>query len=278
MSRVETIGNVATLCLGDCKDILPTLDPVDAIITSPPYAQQRDYGKRIESWGDLMAPLAMVPAHETTQVFINLGLVHRDGEVWEYWEPFKRAMGAAGWRFFGWYVWDQGDGLPGNWNGRLAPCHEFIFHFNKAPIQPAKWLPTKFRRDPGGGLRKPDGTIEPLSSPDKSRQPFKIPDSVIRIYREMNRTGIEAKHPAIYPVALPEYIARTFTQEGQIILDPFMGSGTTGVAAIKLGRQFVGIEIEPKYFEIARKRIESASRQPDMFIKPPPPKQEAMDL
>ncbi len=63
---------------------------------------------------------------------------------------------------------------------------------------------------------------------------------------------------------------------GDKILDPFMGSGTTGVAAVKLGRKFIGIEIEPKYFDIACRRISDASKQPDMFIERPNPKQEAM--
>ena len=63
----------------------------------------------------------------------------------------------------------------------------------------------------------------------------------------------------------------------ETILDPFMGSGTTGVAAVKLGRKFIGIEIEPKYFDIACRRISEALKQPDMFIeKPKPAVQEAL--
>ena len=62
------------------------------------------------------------------------------------------------------------------------------------------------------------------------------------------------------------------------ILDPFMGSGTTGVACVKLGRKFIGIEIEPKYFDIACRRIESAYAQPDLFIEPPRPKPEQLSF
>lgn len=66
---------------------------------------------------------------------------------------------------------------------------------------------------------------------------------------------------------------------GETVLDPFMGSGTTGVACANLGRKFIGIEIEPKYFDIACRRIEKAYKQPDFFIeKPAPAKQEALDL
>ena len=66
-------------------------------------------------------------------------------------------------------------------------------------------------------------------------------------------------------------------EEAETILDPFMGSGTTGVAAVKMGRKFIGIEIEPKYFDIACRRIQAALDAPDMFVEPPKPaKQEAM--
>ena len=60
-----------------------------------------------------------------------------------------------------------------------------------------------------------------------------------------------------------------FTNHGQTILDPFMGSGTTGVACAKLGRKFIGIELKPKYFDIACERIEAAYKQPDLFVEPP---------
>jgi site-specific DNA-methyltransferase (adenine-specific) len=76
-------------------------------------------------------------------------------------------------------------------------------------------------------------------------------------------------HPTQKPVAVMEWALRQTTEPGQTILDPFMGSGTTGVAAVKLGRRFIGIEVEPKYYEIALKRIEAATRQPDLFIEQP---------
>ena len=84
-------------------------------------------------------------------------------------------------------------------------------------------------------------------------------------------------HPTQKPVAVMEWCLKQATQVGDLVLDPFMGSGTTGVACAKLGRKFIGIEIEPKYFEIACRRIEAAYKQPDMFIaRPEPAKQEAL--
>lgn len=84
----------------------------------------------------------------------------------------------------------------------------------------------------------------------------------------------KAAHPTQKPVALMEWLLGA---GGETVLDPFMGSGTTGVACVKLGRKFIGIEIEPKYFDIACKRISEALKQPDFFVeKPKPAKQEAL--
>jgi hypothetical protein len=85
-------------------------------------------------------------------------------------------------------------------------------------------------------------------------------------------------HPHQKPVSLCETLLQKLPSEC-IILDPFMGSGTTGVAAVKLGRKFIGIEIEPKYFDIACKRIQAALDAPDMFMEAPKPaKQEIFEI
>jgi len=81
--------------------------------------------------------------------------------------------------------------------------------------------------------------------------------------------GEDNTHPTVKPQELMKYLCRLVTPVGGTVLDPFMGSGTTGVACAKMGRKFIGIELEPKYFDIACKRIEQAYDQPDMFIEPP---------
>lgn len=281
MIRTETIGNHATLYLGDCRDILPTLGAVDVAVTSPPYDQQRDYGSKIGDWRELMGGVAdglSGALGERGQALVNLGLVHRDGRVIRYWDPFVQAMEANDWRLFGWYVWDQMSGMMGDWNGRLAPSHEFIFHFNRAARAVNKTKPTLGGRIHSGNLRQADGTSKLKSHDGKPVQPTKIPDSVIRTVRETT-TGFTAEHPARFPEAFARELIAPFSDPGETILDPFMGSGTTGVAAVKLGRQFVGIEMEPKYFDIACRRIREATSQPDLFIAAPTPiKQEIMDL
>ncbi len=86
----------------------------------------------------------------------------------------------------------------------------------------------------------------------------------------------ERNHPNEKPLDVMERVIETHSNVGDLILDPFMGSGTTGVAAVKLGRKFTGIEIEPKYFDIACRRISDALARPNLFVEPPKPsKQES---
>ena len=152
------------LCCGDATDAASVArlmqgEQATLMFTSPPYAQLRDYGaakEKVHDWDALMQGVfAEAPVTPDAQVLVNLGLVHRDSEWQPYWEGWVEWMRASGWRRFGWYVWDQGPGLPGDWNGRLAPSHEFIFHFNRAPRKPHKTVPSKHAGETlgGGGLR-----------------------------------------------------------------------------------------------------------------------------
>jgi DNA modification methylase len=280
VTRIERIGD-AVLYLGDCREIRGAIGYVDAVVTSPPYGQQREYGDAslVSDWRGLVSgALAELPDDGKTQVLVNLGLVHREGSVVPYWEPFIRDMKDAGWRHFGWYVWDQMSGMPGDWNGRLAPSFEFVFHFNRAATFVNKTKPTTtVGRQHSGGIRQKNGSIKIKSHDGKAIQPTKIPDSVIRCVRETSH-GADAEHPARFPVKFAMELVEPFTLPGETVMDPFMGSGTTGVACVKLGRKFIGIEIEPKYFEIACKRIEQAYAQPDFFVEAPQPKAEQLNL
>jgi DNA modification methylase len=265
----ETLAEGVELYLGDCRKILPTLAPVDLVFTSPPYGQQRDYGNKITDWRSLVcAAMVLGPNHDATQVLVNLGLIHRDGEVVPYWQDLISDMRDAGWRHFGWYVWDQIAGMTGDWNGRLSPSFEFVFHFNRNARRVNKTKPTKGGVQHGPGLKRIDGTAADGKTHAGSQvQPYKIPDSIIRAPRETRGGVPEAEHPARFPVAFACELIAPFSDEGETILDPFMGSGTTGVAAVNLGRKFIGIEIEPKYFDIACKRISDALRQGDLFLE-----------
>lgn len=225
--------------------------------TSPPYMDQREYGGLETGWDELMESVfANLPMDDGGQVLVNLGLVHRDNEWVPYWDKWIEYMRIKGWRRFGWYVWDQGSGLPGDWSGRLAPSHEFIFHFNKTAVRPAKHVDTKpeyQKKKPAGSksMRRRDGTVGTIHSPDKTGQRHKIPDSILRITREMGNGIARQNHPAIFPVSLAEFVIRSWSGD---VYDPFLGSGTTLIAAHQLNRRCYGIEIEPRYVDVTLKR------------------------
>ncbi len=96
---------------------------------------------------------------------------------------------------------------------------------------------------------------------------------------DLSPVGLKKQHPTQKPLALMKWCIGRLPSDAQTILDPFMGSGTTGVACAKMGRKFIGIELEPKYFDIACQRIEDAYAQPDLFVAPPEkPTQGGLDL
>ena len=101
-------------------------------------------------------------------------------------------------------------------------------------------------------------------------------DAVVRVF-DAPRSEPDREHPTQKPVSLMRWCISKLPK-ANTILDPFAGSGTTGVAAVKLGRRFIGIEREPRYFEIALRRIEEATKQPDLFIEQPRPKAEQLSL
>ena len=258
------------LCCGDATDPaavarLMQNEAARLMFTSPPYAQQRDYGaakEKVGDWNALMQGVfAAAPVTADAQLLVNLGLVHRDSEWQPYWEGWVEWMRASGWRRFGWYVWDQGPGLPGDWNGRLAPSHEFIFHFNRAPRKPHKTVPSKHAGETlgGGGLRGADGTVHAKTGTGNAIQSHRIPDSVFRIMRHKGGLGAAGSHPAVFPVALVEAVLTAFSDPGDLVFEPFCGSGTQIVAAERAGRRCFAMELDPVYCDVAVRRWEMAT-------------------
>jgi DNA modification methylase len=233
-------------------------EEADICFTSPPYAQQRDYTTGgVANWHTLMCGVfAILPVAHDAQVLVNLGLVHRDGEWLPYWDGWIEWMRSAGWRRFGWYVWDQGPGLPGDWNGRLAPSHEFIFHFNRVAERARKTKESKLAGQPvgGQGLRSSDGSISHKTNEGGRYQDRKIPDSVVRVMRHKGGLGHAGSHPAPFAVGLVSEMLTAFSDPGDLAFEPFCGSGTQIVAAEKEGRRCYAVDLAPAYCDVAVKR------------------------
>ena len=214
--RVERIGD-ATLYLGDCRDILPTLGKVDAVVTDPPYG------------------------------------IGKDGQT-------KTTGGNGGRKAYEFRGWDT----------ERPPADLFGDILSKAPVAVlwggnyfADLLPPTgkwFVWDKGQRINQSDGELAWTSLPGALR---------IGTFNRVELMTDGAEHPTQKPVKLMTW---TLAQIGDpaSVLDPFMGSGTTGVACMKRGLSFIGIEREPSYFDIACRRIEEAYRQPRLFAEPEP--------
>lgn len=224
------IGN-ATLYLGDCMDILPTLDKVDAVITDPPYGINEN-SKKVASRGKLAAPKDYgdfdwdkAPPPDALIELIRTKGQHQAFFGGNYFTLPPTSC---------WLVWDNLNG-----SNDFADCELAWTNWPKA-VRRLQWR-----------------------------------------WNGMIRQGNEERyHPTQKPLEVMKWVIE-LCPKSETILDPFMGSGTTGVAAVQMGRKFIGIEREPKYFEIACKRIEDAQRTFDMFgfngtCAADFPKQEAM--
>ena len=212
--KVE-IGD-ATLYLGDCMDILPTLNKVDAVITDPPY-----------------------------------GI----GEKWDKVGGFASCGGK---------LWNGNDG----WDNK-TPEKSLIDSIIQLGEISILWGGNYFQLPPSRGYLIWDKMQSGFTLADSEYAWVSKPITPKTFRYARAQLASEGKiHPTQKPLGLMKWCIE---QSGnpETILDPFMGSGTTGVAAIQMGRKFIGIEREPKYFDIACKRIEQASKQVDMFIEPP---------
>ena len=248
--RIETIGD-ATLYLGDCIEILPTLGKVDAVITDPPYGVTACDWDVVAVMADMWAGIEHCTSPDSPLVFTAQ-------------QPFTTDLiaGRRDWFRHSW-VWDkQFAGCFATCNQQPMKVHEDILVFGRKGVF---YAPQKeIRRDAiklGGKMRS---ITSPLASEFPASKVYedKYPTSIIQL---SNRSEERGSHPTQKPVKLMQYLAKTYSAEDGTILDPFMGSGTTGVACANLGRKFIGIEIELKYFEIACERIDNAYRQKRMF-------------
>ena len=233
MSRIEQLADGVTLYLGDCREILPTLGKVDAVVTDPPYGIGVDktmakqggtqYGKAAAAkrhyeatdWDSLPPAWILQCLRDISRYQIIFG-----GNYFDL--PPSRC----------WLVWDKDNG-----DNAFADCELAWTNLDK-PVRHIKWMWN-------GMLRK--------GGEDRS------------------------DHPTQKPLEVMRWCIWQLPTDCRSILDPFMGSGTTGMAAVKANIPFIGIERHEPYFDIACKRIQAALDAPDMFVEAPKPaKQEAM--
>lgn len=262
LGQVWSLGRHRVMC-GDSRSAddvskLMNGEQADLCFTSPPYDQQRTYrddsSQAVKDWFSLMVGVFQnLPMNDSGQVLVNLGLVHRNCEVVPYWDPWIQQMRSNGWRRFAWYIWDKVTSMPGDWNGRLAPTFEFVFHFNRSAVKPVKTRETKCHGQMinGSTYRRKDGGLSRFNHNGRPIQQFAIPDSIVRV--SPNSSGMNAYgHPAPFPVKFAEYFLKAWPGR---IYEPFCGSGATIIAAENTGNTAYGMELSPAYLAITLQRF-----------------------
>ena len=252
MSRIETIGN-ATLYLCDCLEVMAGLPDasVNMILCDLPY------GTTACKW-DTVIPFEPLWAQYRRIAKRNAAIVLTASQ------PFTTALIASNMREFRYcWVWDKQVGR-GHLVAKKRPMarHEDVAVFYRAAPSYLPQMVMKAKPEKGSAVERSRTTIcGGVTTGDKNATVMRThsyPQTILSIGSESNKGK---SHPTQKPVALMEYLIRTYTREGETVLDNCMGSGTTGVAAMNLQREFIGIEREPKYFDIACRRIEDAQRK-----------------
>ncbi len=261
------------LYLGDSKDILKKLpdNSVDLIFTSPPYADQRKNtyggihpGKYVDWFLPISEQLLRI-LKPTGSFVLNIKERVVSGERSTYVMELILEMRKQGWLWTEEYIWHKKNCYPGKWPNRFRDAWERLLHFNKnkkfnmyqenVMVPMGDWAKTRLKN---------------LSDTDKTRDESKVgsgfgknisnwldrdmafPTNVLHLATECNNKN----HSAAFPEGLPEWFIKLFTKEGDTVLDPFMGSGTTNFVANRMKRNSIGIEIVPEYFEMVKSEIQ----------------------
>lgn len=265
-------GSTIQLYQGDSLDILKTMgdNTIDLIVTSPPYSDQRKttYGgihpdHYVEWFLPISAELLRV-LKPTGSFILNIKEKVYKGEIHTYVIELILALKKQGWLWTEEYMWHKKNSFPGKWPNRLRDAWERLLHFNKdkkfdmyqdnVKVPIGDWSKTRLKN---------------LSETDKTRDESKVgsgfgkkienwvgkemvlPDNVLYMATESGNKN----HSAAYPEALPEWFIKLFTKEGDVVLDPFLGSGTTCKVALELNRNSVGIELNGEYYKQTEEKL-----------------------
>jgi site-specific DNA-methyltransferase (adenine-specific)/site-specific DNA-methyltransferase (cytosine-N4-specific) len=259
-------GKTIELYQGDSLQVLKNMEDnsIDLIVTSPPYSDQRKStygGIHPDNYVEWFLPISseLLRVLKPTGSFIlNIKEKVYNGERHTYVIELILAMRKQGWLWTEEYMWHKKNSFPGKWPNRLRDAWERLLHFNKekkfnmyqdnVKIPIGDWSKTRLKN---------------LSETDKTRDESKVgsgfgkkienwvgkdmvlPDNVLYMATESGNKN----HSAVYPEGLPEWFIKLFTKEGDVVLDPFLGSGTTCKVALELGRNSIGIELNEDYYK-----------------------------
>lgn len=258
---------------GDCQHVLLDLPEncVDLIFTSPPYADQRSTtygGIKPEHYVEWFLPKAdqfLRVLKPNGSFVLNIKERVVNGERHTYVIELILEMRKRGWLWTEEYMWHKKNSHPGKWPNRFRDNWERLIHFTKSRhfqmyqdevmVPVGDWAQDRLRKLSETDQRRDNSRVGSGFGKNISNwvgRDMVYPSNVLHMATECyNR-----QHSAVFPVALPVWFVKLFTRPGDVVLDPFNGSGTTCVAAKRLGRAYIGIDISEEFCRIARERIE----------------------
>jgi site-specific DNA-methyltransferase (adenine-specific) len=258
--------------LGDCAEVLKIIPDgkIDLIVTSPPYADNRKStygGVPIKTYVKWFLPISLELKRvlsPTGSFILNIKERAVNGERQTYVIELILEMKKQGWLWTEEYIWHKKNCYPGKWVNRFRDAWERCLQFNK---QKKFKMLQKEVMVPMGKWK--DKRLTRLSETDKVRDVSKVgsgfgknvsnwlgrdlvyPTNVLHLATECSNR----QHSAAFPIDLPKWFIKLFTEQGDIVLDPFIGSGTTALAALELGRHYIGIEKMEQYYKLAQDKI-----------------------
>jgi site-specific DNA-methyltransferase (adenine-specific) len=265
------------LMQGDCLERMKELPngSVDMVFTSPPYADRRKStygGVKADDYVDWFIPIGQQihrVLSDTGSFFLNIKPHTDKGErslyVFDLICQLKRELGFL---FVDELCWTK-NGFPGSLKGRFKNAFEPIYHLTKGSPNKITFNPvacgTEMKEESIArtyrkqcGKPKNGSGMAGMNTTNIRNLEFARPSNVIHVNNVSNQFSDKQLHPATFPEGLVEFFIKSYTNEGDTILDPFTGSGTTGIVSVRGFRRFIGIELDETYFQIAKQRIENA--------------------
>ena len=257
---------------GDALDLLHQLpnDAVDFIVTSPPYADNRGgpyAGVPIDQYVSWFTPYAteLLRVLKPDGSFIlNIKERAANGERQTYVLELILEMKRQGWYWIEEYIWHKKNCYPGKWTNRFRDAWERCLHFTKdkqfrmyqdeVMVPVGEWATTRLRKLSETDKRRDESRVGSGFGKNVSNwlnRDFVYPTNVLHMATESGNRG----HSASFPISLPTWFIKLFSREGDLVLDPFMGVGTTAIVAMRLQRHWIGAEISADYYQLASKAI-----------------------
>ena len=261
------IGEHRLLC-GDSTDSdqvakLMNGEKAELLFTSPPYSDMREYNGEKDLSVDNLAEFIPTWMPFVEYQVVNLGIQRKDNDIVQYWDSYIDKARSCGYKLMAWNVWHKSSVSVGQQSAFIPIYHEWIFVFgtkfkdiNRTWEREQKATSKNKRK-----VRQADGSMK--ESTIGKQEAMKEMESVFSSNVELGE--IRSKHPATFPIELPSEYIKSITNENDIIVESFLGSGTTMVASHQLKRKCYGMELDPKYCQVIIDRMRKLD--PNLVIK-----------